>query len=353
MDDTSQQTATKARMKSQSPAPGGRPKHAIWQYFQQPDEELSATGKKKRRARCSFCAMELSANPARMKSHILRRCQGATDDVKSMCSLMEVEGDASSASSSPMTKKRLRELPIVDRASLPSMAAAASSSESLLDGPKVILCYGDSLTWGFDPEESVVNKRLPYGARWTTILQNELGLSARVISEGLNRRTTVFDNPLNGMYSVNGRKSLPVILHSHKPIDLVVLQLGVNDMRHIYNTRPCDIARGLEVLLQDIKVSTVGPGNVDPDILVLSPPFCRETAIAHDWGFLGCEKKSIDTIREFKAIIEQHPGVHFLDISRLCKTGSDGIHLSPQSNIDLGKHVAIKVQNIFDVSTNV
>ena len=149
-------------------------------------------------------------------------------------------------------------------------------------------------------------------------------------------------------YDVNGRTSLPVTLHSHKPIDLVILQLGVNDMQQIFNARPKDIARGLGVLLQDIKVSSVGPANVDPDVLVLSPPFCRETATSLEWGYSGCERKSLETTQEFKLMVDQYPGVYFLDITSICKTGTDGIHLDPIANVALGQKIAAQCRTIFD-----
>ena len=36
---------------------------------------------------------------------------------------------------------------------------------------KQILCFGDSNTWGYDGES---RKRLPWGVRWTSLLQEKL-----------------------------------------------------------------------------------------------------------------------------------------------------------------------------------
>ena len=52
---------------------------------------------------------------------------------------------------------------------------------------KTILCYGDSLTWGYSAETL---GRHAYEDRWPSVLQAELGSGARVIAEGLNGRTT-------------------------------------------------------------------------------------------------------------------------------------------------------------------
>jgi len=55
---------------------------------------------------------------------------------------------------------------------------------------RTIFCYGDSLTWGYKPEDG---SRFPYDQRWTGLLQELLGGDCRVIEQGFNGRTTVFD----------------------------------------------------------------------------------------------------------------------------------------------------------------
>lgn len=52
-----------------------------------------------------------------------------------------------------------------------------------------ILCFGDSNTWGLDGDSG---KRLPWGVRWTSLLQEKLGQQYHVIEEGLCGRTTIF-----------------------------------------------------------------------------------------------------------------------------------------------------------------
>ncbi|MGO8655946.1 arylesterase, partial [Rhizobium ruizarguesonis] len=48
---------------------------------------------------------------------------------------------------------------------------------------KTVLCYGDSLTWGYDAETI---GRHDYKNRWPSVLQAALGGDARIIAEGLN-----------------------------------------------------------------------------------------------------------------------------------------------------------------------
>ena len=56
---------------------------------------------------------------------------------------------------------------------------------------KTILCFGDSNTWGYNPEN---RQRFGPDERWTGILRNSLGEDYRVIEEGLNGRTTLWES---------------------------------------------------------------------------------------------------------------------------------------------------------------
>lgn len=61
---------------------------------------------------------------------------------------------------------------------------------------KSILCFGDSLTWGWIPVvEGAPTMRYPYEQRWTGAMAAELGEGYRIIEEGLSARTTSADDP--------------------------------------------------------------------------------------------------------------------------------------------------------------
>jgi len=108
---------------------------------------------------------------------------------------------------------------------------------------KTVLCYGDSNTWGYDPTSK---ERFAPETRWTGVLAESLGVAFRVIEEGLNGRTTVWDDPIEG--HKNGQTYLVPCLASHKPIDLVVLMLGTNDLKMRFSVPADDIARGVGLL---------------------------------------------------------------------------------------------------------
>ena len=63
----------------------------------------------------------------------------------------------------------------------------------------VIVAFGDSNTWGYEPGAAV---RFAPDTRWTGVMQLELGPAWRVIDEGLNGRTTVFDDPIELVWNV-------------------------------------------------------------------------------------------------------------------------------------------------------
>ena len=92
---------------------------------------------------------------------------------------------------------------------------------------KTILCFGDSLTWGFEAE---THKRHPFEMRWPNALGAELGGGYRIIAEGLNGRTTVHDDNLVDEMR-NGSKALPMLLSTHQPLELVIIMLGTNDIK--------------------------------------------------------------------------------------------------------------------------
>ena len=132
---------------------------------------------------------------------------------------------------------------------------------------KVVLCYGDSNTWGSDPATS---ERFAWDQRWTGVLRQSLGSGYYVVEEGLNGRTTVWDDPIEGYKS--GKEYLIPCLETHRPIDLVVLMLGTNDLKQRFSLPTSDIAAGIETLVKIIQQNGVSPDGTAPKILLMAPP---------------------------------------------------------------------------------
>jgi lysophospholipase L1-like esterase len=206
---------------------------------------------------------------------------------------------------------------------------------------KNILCYGDSNTWGYN---ALSKDRFPPDIRWTGILRKELGGEYWIIEEGLNGRTTVWDDPIEGEWK-NGLRFLTPCLESHAPLDLVIVMLGTNDLKMRYSVPASDIAHGLERIVYVVKSSTCGPQNRSPELLLLAPPpVGKLTEFAE--MFTGSQEKSCRLGSLFSQIAELH-GCHFLDTSQIIQSCvEDGIHFSSESHNKLGQAVSERVRQI-------
>ena len=207
---------------------------------------------------------------------------------------------------------------------------------------KTVLCFGDSNTWGYNP---VTGERHKYEDRWTTILQEKLGSGYLIIPEGLNGRTTVWEDPIDG--HKNGSTYLPPCLESHKPLDLVIIMLGTNDLKARFSLPACDIAAGAGVLIDIVQKSTSGLQGSAPDILLLIPPEIRKLS-AYKAIFEGGKKVSKEFSREFSLVAEEK-GVPFMNIGDTVRfSDADGIHFEPDQLLILAGMVADKVRLLME-----
>ncbi len=205
---------------------------------------------------------------------------------------------------------------------------------------KRILCFGDSNTWGWNPSSC---ERYPEDQRWTGVLQKELGPDYIVIEEGLNGRTTVWDDPVSG--DKNGYKHLPVCLESHKPLDLVVMMLGTNDLKNRFSVTAYDIALSIGRLGNLIYKSPEAFRNGSPRLLLMSPPVAVEMKTYAE-SFIGGIKKSRNFAIEYNRIAEEL-GCYFLNTADyIVSSPVDGIHLEKEEHKKLGETVAQKVKSI-------
>lgn len=199
---------------------------------------------------------------------------------------------------------------------------------------KNVLCFGDSNTWGYNPIKG--GERHLYKDRWTTHLQSYLGEDYLIIPEGLNGRTTVWDDPVKG--EVNGKKYLKPCLESHKPIDLVIIMLGTNDLKAKFNLPSVDIAAGVGVLIDIVKDSKCGPDNKAPELLILIPPEVRKLSNFKE-VFGDCHKKSKEFPRVYGEMATVK-GVNYIDIGQTVRfSDADGIHYEVQELEKLGRLV--------------
>jgi lysophospholipase L1-like esterase len=214
---------------------------------------------------------------------------------------------------------------------------------------KTVLCFGDSNTWGYDPDASAGSPfpiRYPPEVRWTGVMAGELGAGWHVIEEGQNGRTTVFEDRL-APYRV-GRDYLPAALESHKPLDVVVLMLGTNDLKALIRAPAPQIAEGAGVLAKIILGSDAGPLARPPKLLLVAPGAVGSFAHLPDLDekFAGAEAKARRFSELFGSIAETL-GCAFLNAQEYAQPSPvDGLHFDAVSHRALGRAVAAAVARL-------
>ncbi len=207
---------------------------------------------------------------------------------------------------------------------------------------RTILCYGDSNTWGADPE---TGERFAEDVRWPEVLRRELGEGSWILEEGLNGRTTIWDDPIEGVYK-NGKTYLMPCLESHAPLDLVVLMLGTNDLKRRFSVSASDIAQSAASLADIIQRSGCGPDGGAPEVLLISPPPVGKLTDYAEM-FEGAGEKSMRFAERYKQFPEQQ-GCHFMDASTaIASSDVDGIHFEAGEHRKLGEAVAKRVGDVF------
>ncbi len=198
-----------------------------------------------------------------------------------------------------------------------------------------ILCYGDSNTHGTAPMRDLDDvQRFGHGERWASVMRAGLGADWWVVEEGLPGRTTVLDDPIEGIYK-NGLTALPAILESHRPIDIVTIALGTNDLKFRFSMPPTDIAAGAGILVEAVR-SVLRPFGEQPKVLLIAPPPILEVGCLADM-FAGGAAKSQTFARHYAAMAKKL-GVGFFDFSTVIKSSPvDGIHFDLPAHQALGK----------------
>lgn len=205
-----------------------------------------------------------------------------------------------------------------------------------------ILCYGDSNTWGQGSDKKI---RQPANVRWTGQLQRMLGEEYYVIEEGLSSRTT--DLEYDKKPGRNGKMYLTPCLASHRPIDIVVLMLGTNDLKTEYDRHARDVSLALKGLVADIRQHGTYMEQGAPQIVLVSPIHIDSNAQEFNNLYAGkydevSSEKSLELAR-YIADVAQSENCEFLDASTVAVPGVDGIHLSTESHALLAKLIGDKV----------
>jgi lysophospholipase L1-like esterase len=220
-------------------------------------------------------------------------------------------------------------------------------ADSTATTTKTIMCFGDSLTWGWIPvEDGQPSERYAADVRWTGVLAGELGNGFSIIEEGLSGRTAGGDPTDPRLAAAD---YLPSALASHLPLDLVILMLGTNDTKAYLHREPVDIGAAMSILVGQVLGSTGGVGTPypAPELLLVSPPALTEIGDAwFDAIWVGGREKTRE-LPELYAAMAQFFKINFFDAGSVITTdGVDGIHFTSENNHDLGVALADRVRSI-------
>lgn len=203
---------------------------------------------------------------------------------------------------------------------------------------KTILCYGDSNTYGYNP---VDGSRYPLEIRWPGRLQDLLGGEYRIIEEGCNGRTTIYDDPLEGWK--NGLTYLRPCLNSHKPLDYMIMMLGSNDLKSSFQASAQEIAAGAERLVEEVYSFMQEKDCPVPQIILVSPPEIGTEIVNGPFGSCFSEE-AIHRSREFPKYYQQiarRQNCMYLDAAEYIKPSAvDSLHLEPEAHAALAAALA-------------
>ncbi len=211
---------------------------------------------------------------------------------------------------------------------------------------RVILCFGDSNTHGTAPmKDSDQKDRFDRETRWPRVMASALSDGWDVIEEGLPGRTTVHDDPIEGAWK-NGLALLPAILNTHRPIDLVLIMLGTNDLKARFSVTAGDIAASCGKLADEVARSQTGPEGKSPKVLLIAPPRLVKTGAVFEC-FEGAVPKSMQVAGHLKTEANRRKAAFFDAGSVIDVDQIDGIHLNADAHLTLGGALANEVRKAF------
>lgn len=207
-----------------------------------------------------------------------------------------------------------------------------------------ILCYGDSNTYGYVPETGL---RYPRNVRYPGVLQEILGDEYVIIEEGCNGRTTIHDDPVDGWK--NGLDYLRPCLNSHKPIDIVILMLGSNDLKATFHLTARQIAEGAGILVDVIKEFTLEKQGFIPKIILVSPPEIGpgiKSSPFYGAFYESAVEESKKFPENYRKVAEDKGCIFFDAAKYIYPSTFDSLHLTPEGHRVLAEKLSEVMQSV-------
>lgn len=205
-----------------------------------------------------------------------------------------------------------------------------------------ILCIGDSNTWGYIPGIGLRHEN-----RWTQLLKQWFPQD-EMIEEGLCGRTAISLEAAKRERC--GIDSLKGILMTHKPVDIVIIMLGVNDLKSAFHANAKHIASGIKEYVKTIKNPYLWDKFEVPEILIISPVELRDCIVEKEGPAGAFDRYSVDQSRFLAAELEKiclEYQTEFLNASDYAEASEiDGIHLDAENHRRLAEGIAEKIRKL-------
>ena len=212
---------------------------------------------------------------------------------------------------------------------------------------KEILCFGDSNTHGYIP---CTGKRYPRALRWCGRLEKLLGDGYPRVEEGMDGRTTAFEDPLQPWRSALGY--IVGCVRSHAPLDLIIIMLGTNDAKTRYRVSAEEIGMGMRALVKQIETffrynpQRYGPC---PKILIVSPVPMPSTGGDPEFNEESVQKQA--ALKEIYRQIAAEMGCGFAAAEEWIGPellGADRCHFSERAHEIFAEKIAEIVRRMLD-----
>jgi lysophospholipase L1-like esterase len=133
---------------------------------------------------------------------------------------------------------------------------------------------------------------------------------------------------------MNGARALPMLLHSHAPLDLVVIMLGTNDIYQGY--RPDQVAAGLRRLVEIVRTHPQSRRvtYTRPDILLVAPP---PMVMGHDPVVAGPMIAASRRLARMTEMVAMECDVAWADMREVAEASElDSVHLDAANTRAIG-----------------
>ena len=196
---------------------------------------------------------------------------------------------------------------------------------------KKIFCYGDSITYGYNPEDG---SRFDETTRWTGLLQKNLGVEHVVTNDGVCDRTGFVNNPKGLLYSA--QRHLPKMLTEIEEVNIFILAVGTNDLQSEYNINFDVVEKGLVTLINLAKEKA-------KQIIIIPPVILDEKVLKGAFSY-QYNRTSIDKSKKIGKVynkVAKAQRCAYFDINKFAKpSATDGLHYDANAHKLIAKNLA-------------